>query len=269
MSSDEVREAELSLHRDVSIARLVINRPQARNSLTIELVDRLATAVAELAQDGTTRVLILQGSGTEAFSAGFDIGAISQTSDIDPDGSVLADRRLDRAFQALETAPFPVIAAIRGHCIGGGFELALACDLRIATSDARFRMPPAQLGWVYGLPNLARFVSVLGASRARQVFLTGETVYATTALAWGIAHEVVDSRDLDARINELAERIAAAAPIALGGLKQAIAALARVNVSEDDLQRHIEWRRRAFASEDLMEGRAAFQKRRGPKFKGR
>jgi enoyl-CoA hydratase/carnithine racemase len=269
MSSHDERKAELSLHRNGPVVRLVVNRPETRNSLTIELADRLAAAVTELAHDGTTRVLILQGSGSEAFSAGFDIGAISQTTEIGQDGSVPADRQLDRAFQALETAPFPVIAAIRGHCIGGGFELALACDLRLATPDARFRMPPAQLGWVYGLPNLARFVSVLGASRARQVFLTGETVDAPTAVAWGIVHSVVDSEDLDARVKEQAERIAAAAPIALGGLKHGIAALARVSVSEDDLQRHIAWRRRSFASEDLLEGRAAFQERRVPKFKGR
>jgi enoyl-CoA hydratase len=269
MSSHDAQGSQLGLQRDGAVARLVINRPQAHNALTLELADALATTVAELARDGATRVLILKGSGTQAFSAGFDIGAISQTSDIDPDGSVLADRQLDRAFQALETAPFPIIAAIRGHCIGGGFELALACDLRIAAGDARFRMPPAQLGWVYGLANLARFVSVLGASRTRQVFLTGEAIDAATALAWGVAHEVVEPDGLDARVGQLAERLAAAAPIALGGLKQAIAALARVNVSDDDLQRHIAWRRRAFASEDLMEGRAAFQERRAPKFKGR
>lgn len=259
----------LRLDRRGAVATLVIDRPRARNALTLALADELARVVGSLAEDRDLRVLVVRGAGTKAFSAGFDIGAIGQTTEVGPDGSVSADRRLDAAFRALEEAPFPVIAAIHGYCIGGGFELALACDLRIVSEAAQFRMPPAQLGWVYGLPNLARFVSALGASRARQVFLTGAAFDAATALDWGIAHEIVPTAALEARVEAIAAGLAAAAPIALAGLKQGIAALARAAVSPQDLERHAAWRRRAFASADLAEGRAAFLERRAPKFTGR
>ena len=258
----------LLFHRDGAVARLTIDRPQARNSLTLELAEAMARMVTDLAADPEIRVLVLQGAGDKAFSAGFDIGAISPTTEVAADGSVHADRVLDAAFRALEEAPFPVVASIRGHCIGGGFELALACDLRIVAEDGRFRMPPAQLGWVYGLSNLTRFISALGPSRARQVFLTGEAIDAATALAWGLAHAVVPSAELDGHVERIAARLAAAAPIALAGLKHGISALSRAQVSAEDLARHREWRRRAFASADLLEGRAAFLERRPPTFTG-
>jgi enoyl-CoA hydratase/carnithine racemase len=259
---------DLRLERDGAVAWLLIDRAQTRNTLTVELADALARTVAELAADPTMRVLVIRGAGDKAFSAGFDIGAIGQTTEISADGSVSADRRLDEAFRAIEDAPFPVIAAIRGHCIGGGFELALACDLRIVADDAQFRMPPAQLGWVYGLSNLARFVSVLGPSRARQVFLASDTFDAATALAWGVAHAVIPALEFDGYVERGAARIAGFAPIALAGLKQGIAALARAQVLPQDLEQHREWRRRAFASHDLLEGRAAFLDRRAPNFTG-
>ena len=268
MTSSAAAPALLVLERADAVATLTINRAETRNTLTVELADELARIVTQLSQEGACRVLVMRGAGGKAFSAGFDIGAIGQTREIAADGSVGADRRLDAAFRAIEDAPFPVIAAIQGHCIGGGFELALACDLRLVTDGAQFRMPPAQLGWVYGLSNLSRFVAVLGTSRARQVFLTGEAIDARTALDWGIAHALCTASELDYRIEALSARLAQSAPIALGGLKQGIAALARANVSAADLALHAEWRRRAFASADLIEGRAAFLERRKPNFTG-
>ncbi len=258
----------LRLERRGGIATLTIDRPEARNSLTLPLVDALGATVRALSADPAMRVLVLRGAGGKAFSAGFDIGAIARTEEIAADGTVAVDRRLDAAFAAIEEAPFPVVAAIRGHCIGGGFELALACDLRIAGAEAQFRMPPAQLGWVYSVGNLARFVAALGASRTRHVFLVGEPFGAAQALSWGAVHEVHADAAFDARMETLTQRLAAAAPIALGGLKQGIAALARAQVADADLATHADWRRRAFASDDLLEGRAAFLARRPPRFRG-
>jgi len=269
MSSAGTKTASLLLEQADSVATLTLNRPQARNTLTPALIEELREKVTDLAKREICRVLIIRGAGDKAFSAGFDIGAIGRTREVASDGSVRADGGLDAAFRAIEDAPFPVVAAIRGHCIGGGFELALACDLRIVAEDAGFRMPPAQLGWVYGLSNLSRFVSVLGASRARQVFLLGETIDARTALDWGIAHAVCAPSELDNRVTEITARLSEAAPIALGGLKHGIAALARATVSSEDLALHAEWRRRAFMSADLAEGRAAFLERRKPRFRGR
>jgi enoyl-CoA hydratase/carnithine racemase len=268
MTKSISNEKSLLLDRDGPVATLTLNRPESRNALTLSQLDELAAMIGGLSRDPDCRVLVIRGSGTKAFSAGFDIGAITQTSDIAEDGSVAADRRLDAAFRAIEEAHFPVIAAIHGFCIGGGFELALACDLRVVAEDAEFRMPPAQLGWVYGLSNLARFVSILGASRARQVFLTGESIDARTALDWGIAHDVRPKAELDDRVAQMTSRLTGSAPIALAGLKQGIAALASAHVSAKDRQRHVDWRRRAFMSSDLAEGRAAFLERRKPRFTG-
>ena len=260
----------LRIGRSAAVTTFVIDRPATRNNLTLALVDALGAAVRGLRGDAGLRAIVLRGAGGRAFSAGFDIGAISRTAAVADDGSVDADRRLDAAFRALEEAPVPVIAAIEGHCIGGGFELALACDLRIVTRDARFRMPPAQLGWVYGLPNLARFVAAVGPGRARQLFLAAEAIGADTALDWGIAHEVVDDGEaLTARVAALAGRISGLAPIALAGLKQGIGALAEAQVTPAALAGHADHRRRAFASDDLAEGRAAFLERREPRFTGR
>ncbi len=265
---NETNGPHLRLSRDGGRATITIDNRAARNALTLGIVDDLARMAGELAADPGVRVLVVTGAGDQAFSAGFDIGAISSTTDVAADGSVSEDRRLDAAFRALEEAPFPVIAQIHGHCIGGGFELALACDLRIGAEDSVFRMPPARLGWVYGLSNLSRFVTAIGPSRAKHVFLTTTTLAAPKAEEWGVLHEVVPKAQLAAHVDELAQNICRLAPIALGGLKHAISALARPVLSEHDTALHRSWRRRAFASADLMEGRAAFLERRSPRFTG-
>ncbi|HYH22478.1 MAG TPA: enoyl-CoA hydratase-related protein [Azospirillum sp.] len=267
--SIERHPAGLIVERVGAVARLTIDRPQTRNNLTVELVDALGAIMAALEAEGAVRVAVLRGAGGAAFSSGFDIGALDRSGQTGPDGFYDNDRRLDAAFQAIERARFPVVAAIRGHCIGGGLELAMACDLRIASDDSRFRMPPAMLGWVYALNGLRRFTGAVGAARTRMLFLGGETLDAATAATWGLIHEAVPAHAWEARVDALAQRMAEAAPIALHGLKQAIAALARGSVAEEDFAEHLRLRDRAIASDDLAEGRRAFLERRVPKFTGR
>lgn len=249
------------------LARLTLDRPRSRNALTLDLVDALAAALAQLARDGT-RVAVLSGAGERAFSAGFDISAIDGEGTVGEDGFYDNDRRLQAAFRAVEDAPFPVIAAIRGFCLGGGLELAMACDLRLATPDARFRMPPAHLGWVYALEGMRRITCAVGTARARHLFLTGEMLDAATAERWGLVHELVAPEALEGRVMALAEGIGRAAPIALEGLKHGLTALAREDTTPATWQAHRAHRARALASADLREGRAAFLERRPARFSG-
>ena len=264
------------------VARLTLMRPESRNALTLELVDALGAAMGRLAADGV-RVAILSGAGGRAFSAGFDISAIDGAGEVGADGLYDNDRRLQAAFRTIEDVPFPVIAAIRGYCLGGGLELAMACDLRLASPDARFRMPPAQLGWVYALEGVRRVTCAVGTARARHLFLTGQMLDAATAATWGLVHEVVGEADtvgdgetaaaaddpLEARATALAHGIAGAAPIALEGLKHALTTLAREDTRPATWEAHRALRARALASADLREGRAAFLERRPARFTGR
>jgi enoyl-CoA hydratase len=260
--------SDLRIEASGGVARLTLDRSQSRNALTLDLVDSIGTAMGQLAREGV-RVAVIAGAGDRAFSAGFDISAIDGEGTVGEDGLYDNDRRLQAAFRAVEDAPFPVIAAIRGFCLGGGLELAMACDLRLATADARFRMPPAQLGWVYAREGMRRITSAVGVARARHLFLTGEMLNAETAERWGLIHEVVAPEALEARVASLTEAFTRAAPIALEGLKHSLTALAREDASGETWEAHRALRARALGSEDLREGRAAFLERRTARFTGR
>lgn len=260
-------EGTVRVSVEAGVAVLTLDRPERHNTLTLHLARELGRQVAALGARDDVRVLVVRGAGEAAFCAGLDIAAIDPDEPVGADGMVEADRALDGAFRAIEACERPVIAAIGGHCIGGGFELAMACDLRVAAPRATFRMPPARLGWAYSLSGLDRFVSAVGAARARRLFLAGERLDAERAAAWGILDRV--EADWLGTATTLAAGIAEAAPLALAGLKQGIAALARRPVAEADWERHVALRRRALASDDLRDARAAFLERRAPVFRGR
>ncbi|MBL8671270.1 MAG: enoyl-CoA hydratase/isomerase family protein [Alphaproteobacteria bacterium] len=252
---------------------LWLNRPATRNTLTVAVVEAIGAAMAAFEREGA-RVAVIAGAGHRAFSAGYDIAAIDTAETmpgtaVGPDGYYPLDRRLAATFDAMQAAPFPVIAAIRGWCIGGGFELAMACDLRVAAGDARFRMPPTRLGWIYSLSGLARFAAAAGVARARHMFLTGIELPAARALDWGLVDEIAPTVELQARVDAVVAGLLDAAPLSLAGLKHAFTVLARAASSDADLQAHRAWRARAIASADLAEGRRAFLERRKPAFKGR
>ena len=174
----------LAVARDGAVMRIVIARPEQRNSLTPGLLRALARVFAE-AEEGV-RAAVLSGAGGRAFSAGFDTASLTAEGGIGADGFGANDRDLAAAFAAIEAAPFPVIAAIEGHCIGAGLELALSCDLRIAAEGARFRFPPARIGWTYSAEGLGRLIAAVGPARARRMAYLAETIAAEDAEAWGL-----------------------------------------------------------------------------------
>ncbi|MGH2803947.1 MAG: enoyl-CoA hydratase/isomerase family protein, partial [Thermoleophilaceae bacterium] len=173
------------------------------------------------------------------------------------------------AIEALEAYAYPVLCEVNGHAIGGGLELALTCDIRIASRDARFAMPPAKLGLIYSHTGLRKFLDVCGPANTAELFHVGETVDAERARAMGLVNEVADPDELGERVLEMAARIAANAPLSLAGNKRILRTLRTQPLPEDVERELIELRESCFRSEDFREGVRAFAEKRRPRWRGR
>jgi enoyl-CoA hydratase/carnithine racemase len=261
------------------VVRLTIANPAKRNALDHPILDAITATLSELAaaaagaegeSDRThPRCVIVTGSGG-MFSAGYDIGEIPD-EEFEERAEALVAHPFTEAIDALEAFPYPTLAALPGHTIGGGLELALACDLRIARDGIKLGMPPAKLGLVYSHTGLRRFIDAIGAARTRELFLLGRYVDAQTALSWGLVNRVVGEDDLDAAAIELAAELAGNAPLSQTGNKRVIAALldARDGLTADVEAELIELRRASFASQDMREGMKAFAEKRPARWQGR
>jgi enoyl-CoA hydratase/carnithine racemase len=257
------------------VARLVIDSPAKRNALDHEILDALADLLPRL----EARCLVITGAG-RVFSAGYDIGALPQDRDRPASASdtgfaqaaeAIVAHPFTAAIEALDAYPYPVLAALNGHAIGGGLELALSCDLRICSADARLGMPPARLGLVYSHTGLRKFIDALGAPRTRELFFTARNIGADEALGWGLVGDVLPAAEVAGRGVELAAEIAANAPLSLVGNKRVIRALLAAEGALDPaLERELVALRDAcFASADFREGVRAFAEKRAPRWQGR
>jgi enoyl-CoA hydratase/carnithine racemase len=245
------------------VARLTIDNPERRGALDHELLDALAGHARTL----DARCLVIRGSGS-VFSAGYDIGNL-EGQEFEESAQRLVAHPFHEAIEALEAYAYPVVGEINGHAVGGGLELALTCDIRVAARTARFAMPPAKLGLIYSHTGLRRFIDVCGPANTAELFHVGEPVDAERACAMGLVNEAVDPRDLERRVLELAGRIAANAPLSLAGNKRIIRTL-RTQPLPDDVERElIELRESCFRSEDFREGVRAFAEKSKPVWRGR
>lgn len=247
------------------MATIVINRQARKNAVTQAMWKELAATVNGLSADPEARVIVLRGAGQD-FSAGADIAEFD-TLRGSPDSARLYEAGNSAAFAALRNCSVPVIAAIRGICFGGGFGLAAACDLRLATADAVFAVPAARLGLAYPQDAMGDIVSAAGPQMARYLTYTAGRIDAPAALAAGFLLEIVDDARFDARIEEIARGIARNAPLSVKASKAAIRAALSHDPAEAALARSLGCA--TFPSEDYAEGRAAFHERRTPHFRGR
>jgi enoyl-CoA hydratase/carnithine racemase len=247
------------------VARLTISNPAKRGALDHSILDALAHELPRL----DARCVLITGKD-RIFSAGYDIGDLPDEVFVDEAEKLIA-HPFAAAIDAIEAYPYPTLAALNGHTIGGGLELALSCDLRIAADRLKLGMPPAKLGLVYSHTGLRKFIDVIGAARTRELFLLGGRIDAPTAGIWGLVNWVVPPDELAARALEIAIELASNAPLAQAGNKRVIRAILDAQATLDpDVERElVELRRACFASEDFREGVRAFAEKRTPHWEGR
>jgi enoyl-CoA hydratase/carnithine racemase len=258
---------ELLLDRPADgVLRLTISNPAKRNALDHPILDAITAVLDDI---GAARAVLLTGA-EGMFSSGYDIGDIPDDV-FAQEAERLVAHPFAAALEALETCEVPTVAALPGHTIGGGLELALACDLRVAADGILLGMPPAKLGLVYSHTGLRRFLEAIGAPRTRELFLTARNVDARTALEWGLVNQVVGASDLEGAALDLAQDLAANAPLSVRGNKRAIRELLAADGRLDpEVERElIELREASFHSEDLREGVRAFGQKRPARWKGR
>jgi enoyl-CoA hydratase/carnithine racemase len=268
------------------VVRLTISNPAKRNALDHPILDAITATLSELAggagsgaasggaetntsaAGAPARCVIVTGAHG-MFSAGYDIGEIPD-EEFEERAEALVAHPFTEAIEALEAFPHPTLAALPGHTIGGGLELALACDLRVARAEIKLGMPPAKLGLVYSHTGLRRFIDAIGAARTRELFLLGCYIEADTALQWGLVNRVVPAEQLDTAALDLAAELAGNAPLSQTGNKRVIAALldARGKLTTDVEAELIELRRASFASQDMREGMKAFAEKRPARWRG-
>jgi enoyl-CoA hydratase/carnithine racemase len=248
-----------------AVARLTISNPTKRGALDSALLDALEVTINEL----DARCVIVTGEDT-MFSAGYDIGDLADEILAEHAERLIA-HPFTAAIDALENYPYPTVAVLNGHAIGGGLELALSCDLRLAAAPIAMGMPPAKLGVVYSHTGIRKFIDAVGASRTRELFFVGRNIDAATALEWGLINAVHDPEQLEEEALKLAVNIAAGAPLANRGNKRVIHAVLKggTTLAPDVEQEVIELRKACFSSEDFREGVRAFGEKRPPQWQGR
>jgi enoyl-CoA hydratase/carnithine racemase len=252
-------------HPAEHVARLTFANPAKRNALDHAILDGIAEQLPKL----EARCLLITAEGP-VFSAGYDIGNLPREEFAEKAEQLVA-HPFHAAIEALEAFPYPVVAALNGHTIGGGLELALSCDLRVAAASARLGMPPAKLGLVYSHTGLRKFIDAIGVPRTRELFFVGRNISAEKAESWGLVNEVVPDDRLAARGLELATEIGANAPLSLRGNKHVIKALlaAEGDVDGQTERELVDLREACFQTEDFFEGVRAFGEKRTAQWQDR
>ncbi len=254
----------ITVEKRGKVAVLTINRPDKLNALNTKVHAEGVAALDELRLDDSVRVVVVTGKGEKAFIAGADISEFAGHTPVSQ-RNVFNEKTL---FNSIDTFPKPVIAMINGFCLGGGNELALACDIRIASENARFGQPEVNLGLIPGGGGTQRLTRLLGEGRAMELILTGDMIDAETALRFGLVTQVHPLAELEEKAMALASKLAEKAPVALQLCKEAVKFASRSNLDEG-LRREVDLFAICFSTDDKQEGVSAFLEKRKPEFKGR
>jgi len=267
--NSELASGKLVLDRPAeAVARIRIDNPGKRNALDHEILDGLAELVPSLDEGITTRCLIITGTD-RMFSSGYDIGDIPDEVFAE-EAERLVAHPFSKAIEAVDRFPFPTIAAINGHALGGGLELAMSCDLRLAARGVKLGMPPAKLGLIYSHTGLLKFLDAVGPARTRELFFTGRNMDADRAEQIGLVNEVTEPDKVGEVAVALAAEVAGNAPLSLRGNKEIIGKLVNFGrLSEQEERELIDLRLSSFRSHDFREGVKAFGEKRKPRWEGR
>jgi enoyl-CoA hydratase len=246
------------------ICKLTLNRPKQLNALNTQVFSDLESAINEALKNESCWVILITGSGEKAFAAGADIKEFAefnhgQASDLSANGQ--------RIFKLISDSPKPVLAAINGFALGGGLELAMACHLRIASTNAKFGQPEVGLGVTPGYAGTQRLTELIGRTKATEFLISGEMISAEQALALGLVNYVVNLEDLENKSLELISKITKNSPVAVAGVLKSINAY--FDKKADGYQAEVDEFAHCFLSEDFKEGTQAFIERRKAEFKGK
>lgn len=247
-----------------SVATLTINRPDKLNALNSKVHMEGVAALDELKKDESVRVLVVTGAGEKSFIAGADISEFEGKTPVTQRNG-FHERTL---FNSIDNFPKPVIAMINGFCLGGGCELALACDIRLASENARLGQPEINLGIIPAGGGTQRLTRLVGEGKSMEMILSGDMIDAQTAHNLGLVNHIYAPEELEAKTMEMANKIAEKAPIALQMAKEAVKLASRSNLDEG-LRREVDLFAICFSTEDKKEGVAAFLEKRKPVFKGK
>jgi enoyl-CoA hydratase/carnithine racemase len=253
---------QIEVTAEGGIATVMLNRPDRYNALGVRIVDELGEVLEEIEGSGEVRAMILTGAGEKAFCSGVDL---KERSEMDADAKWAHNRGLNAFAERLARLQVPTIAALNGLAFGGGLEITLACDFRIAAEGARFALPEVGLGIVPGAGGTQRLPRLVGPTRAKELILTGRRIGAQAALEMGLVSKVVPAGSLMEEARALAEEIAANSPLALAYAKAAVDLASETSI-EQGLRYETAAIRATLASEDYAIGLAAFAQKRAPEF---
>jgi enoyl-CoA hydratase len=260
-------EEKLLARRNGGVAEIIFNNPAKLNAVSLDMWDRMVELLAQFAVDPDLRVLVVSGAGGKAFVSGADISKFEKQRS-SPESVALYNKTSLSVYEALYNFPKPTIAKIQGYCIGGGMNLAVCCDLRVATEGSKFGIPAARLGLGYGYPGVSRLAEIVGVSRAMELFYTARQFSAQEANSFGLINQVVPDGELDAAINTITGQISQNAPLTIATIKAVAREIGRPS-GERNHAKLDAMVRACFESQDYIEGRKAFLEKRKPVFTGR
>jgi len=263
----ELATDRMTAEKDGPIGWMTFNNPERRNALTVEMREAMLEILAEFAADDAVRVVVMKGAGDRAFVSGADISQFEQerASDEQRRRYMALSNRVEAALTSLEK---PLVAMIRGYCLGGGMGVALTADIRVAAEDAQFGIPAARLSIGYPYPAIRKVMDLIGPSRTKEMLFTARRYDAAEALAMGLVNRVVPAAALEDAVRGMAETMAGNAPLAIRATKACVAEALK-DESARDRTRCDALVEACMAGEDYIEGRRAFMEKRKPVFRGR